>query len=135
MFDELDLLRDSPDLQQLLGHYAAAGAAEPDVWQDRLAHQEGVEPRELVRLHGLLIAFAWLVQNTGNTPAGIPGVLAACYKITADGVRALRRAASGGEEGGEADAPVDSDMRSAPRDGERQSPRPRGRPRRAGIST
>ncbi len=92
MFDELELLRDKPELQRLLGHYAEAGGRDPEAWQDRLAHLEGVETQELVRLHGLLIAFGWVTQNSGNTPVSKPGVLAACYRITADGARALRRA-------------------------------------------
>jgi hypothetical protein len=47
MFDELDCLRESPELQRLLGHYAEAGAADRDAWQDRLMESEGVEAREL----------------------------------------------------------------------------------------
>jgi hypothetical protein len=134
MFDELESLRDTPELQRLLGHYAEAGAADPEAWQDRLAHLEGIEPQELVRLHGLLIAFGWLAQNTGNTPAGKPGVLAACYRVTADGVRALRRAAGARVEGGEADAPMGGDLRSVPSGGESDSLLPRRRPRRSAIS-
>ncbi len=107
MFDELDLLRDSPTLQRLLGHYAEGGAANPEAWQDRLAELEGVQPRELVGLHGLLIAFGWIAQNTGNTPSGQPGILAGCYKVTADGMRALRRTRYAGTEDGEADAAMD----------------------------
>jgi hypothetical protein len=45
MFDELELLRDTLELQRLLGHYAEAGAADPEAWQDRLAHLEGIGPR------------------------------------------------------------------------------------------
>ena len=48
---------------------------------------EGVEARELVRLHGLLIAFGWLEQNTGNVPVVRAGAVPCCYRVTAAGVR------------------------------------------------
>jgi hypothetical protein len=101
MFDELDYLRESPDLQRLLGHYAEAGAADREAWQDRLMELEGVEPRELVRLHGLLLVFNWVEQNTGNTSACRSGVVPACYRITAAGLRATKLARGPAE--GEAD--------------------------------
>ncbi len=92
MFDELDHLRDDPALLRLLAHYADLGAADRETWQDRLMHLDGVQPRELTRLHGELIAFAWVDQNTGVTPPGRPGVVAGCYRVTSLGVRALKRA-------------------------------------------
>jgi hypothetical protein len=102
MCDELELLRGSPELQRLLGHYAAAAAADPEAWQDRLMHLEGVEPRELVRLHGLLLAAGWVEQNTGNTPVLRPGAVPCCYQVTPAGRRAARQArgvAAAGDEG------------------------------------
>jgi hypothetical protein len=56
-----------------------------------------------VRLHGLLLAFGWLAQNTGHTAPGRPGILAAGYKATAEGVRARKRAGTAAADGGEAD--------------------------------
>jgi hypothetical protein len=98
LFDELDWLRDSADLQRLLGHYAAVGATDREAWQDRLMELDGVEARELVRLHGLLIAFSWVEQNTGNTPVCRPGSVPACYRVTAAGIRALKVCRSGPAE-------------------------------------
>ena len=45
---------------------------------------EGVEPRQLSVLHGELIAFEWIEQNTGQA-------LSACYRITLNGLREYRR--------------------------------------------
>ena len=91
-------LRQSEALGRLLTHYADLGAADREAWQDRRMGLEGVEPRELVRLHGQLIACGWLEQNTGATPMLKAGVVAACYRVTAAGLRALRQARDGDPE-------------------------------------
>ncbi len=90
MFDDLDRLRGDDALQRLLGHYVEAGAAQAEAWQDRVMEMEGVEPKGLTRLHGELIAFGWVEQNTGQTSAVRPGVAAGCYRATRDGARALK---------------------------------------------
>jgi hypothetical protein len=84
MFDELDRLRTSPHLLELLSHYACLGAENRETWQGRLMHLEGVEPAALVKLHGELLAFGWVDQNTGQVPI--------CYRITLAGLRAMRLA-------------------------------------------
>jgi hypothetical protein len=89
MFDEMDRLRDVQELHDLLDHYRRLAASDRHVWQDRLSEMEGVEPRQLVKYHGELIAYGWLEQNTGATPALQPG--AACYRITTAGLRALKQ--------------------------------------------
>ncbi len=94
MFDELERLRDVKELSDLLGHYAERGAADRQAWQDRLAEMNGVEPRQLVKLHGELLAYGWLEQNTGLTPVLRPGAAAGCYRITNAGLRALKQARS-----------------------------------------
>jgi hypothetical protein len=43
-----------------------------------------------------LIAFGWVEQNTGNTTPLKPGTVAACYRVTAAGLRCLKRARSAG---------------------------------------
>lgn len=91
MFDEFDRLKESPELLQLLTHYADLGAADRQIWQDRLMTLEGVEPRELTKLHGELIAYSWVDQNTGNVSTHKPGVVAGCYRITLAGQRAILR--------------------------------------------
>ena len=91
MFDDgLELLLGTPPLHALLTHYAQLGAADREAWQDRVMAVDGVDARDLVRLHGLLLAMGWLDQNTGNTPRHKPGVVAACYRATPFGYRALR---------------------------------------------
>jgi hypothetical protein len=82
-------------LARLLSHSADLGATDREAWQDRLTDLEGVEPRDLVRLHGQLLACGWVEQNTGATPVPRPGVVAACYRVTAAGLRALRQARDG----------------------------------------
>ncbi len=91
MFDDgLELLLGTPQLRDLLGHYAQAGAADREAWLDRVMVVDGLDARDLVRLHGLLLAMGWLEQNTGNTPGREPGVVAACYRVTPFGYRALK---------------------------------------------
>jgi hypothetical protein len=89
--DEIQLLRDRPELFHLLAHYARLGAFDREAWQDRLMELDGTQPRDLTRLHGELIAYGWVVQNTGNTPVIKPGMVAACYRITPAGLRAWRQ--------------------------------------------
>ena len=87
MFDGLQLPRESPDLLRLLDHYVEAVGEERDRWQDRRMAMEGVEAHDLVKLHGLLIAFDWLEQNTGNATAVRAGAVPDCYRVTAAGLR------------------------------------------------
>jgi hypothetical protein len=104
MFDELERLDEDSELLGLLAHYAEAGAADREAWQDRVMQVEGVEPRELARLHGELIAYDWIEQNTGVTSVLKPGVAAACYRITSTGLRALKQARRQAREEVEAEA-------------------------------
>jgi hypothetical protein len=86
---ELDSLRDR-DLLELLAHYAGPALLDREAWQDRVMAREGVEARQLARLHGALLAAGWVEQNTGVTAAGRVG--AACYRATSAGLKALKRA-------------------------------------------
>ncbi len=91
MFDDgLELLLGTPLLHSLLNHYAQLGTANRETWQDRVMTLDGVDARDLVRLHGLLLAMGWLDQNTGSTSHHKPGVVTACYRATPFGYRALR---------------------------------------------
>ncbi len=67
MFDELERLYIGKHLFRLLAHYAQAGAADREAWQDRLMALDEVTGKELSRLHGELIAQGWIEQNTGVT--------------------------------------------------------------------
>jgi len=56
---------------------------------------EGVEVRDLVKLHGLLIACGWLEQNVGHVPVIRTGVVPCCCRVTAVGVRTAKIVRSG----------------------------------------
>src|SRR5437899_2063806 len=94
MFDELERLRESPHLTQLLNHYVAGNAVDVQTWQDRVMRLDGVRSETLIELHGHLLAFEWIEQNTGVLSDLVPGQVARCYRATAAGRRALRRAMS-----------------------------------------
>ena len=87
MFDELGRLAADEKLKELLAHYALLGEPLPETWHPRHALVAGIDQLGLVRLHGALIAFGWIEQNTGG-----PGC---SYRITAAGRRALKRVRSG----------------------------------------
>jgi hypothetical protein len=92
MFDQSDLLRDAR-LRALLAHYAALSKDDRQAWQDRVDVVEGAAPRDVVRLHGLLLAFGWVEQNTGVAPRLTGrGSAPCCYRVTAAGRRALAAA-------------------------------------------
>lgn len=90
MFNEMDRLHDSPPLIELLTHYAALAGPDRQAWQDRRMSQDGCSPREMTGLHGELIAYGWLEQNTGETSVLRAGEAPWCYRVTAAGQRALK---------------------------------------------
>lgn len=91
MFDESLRLRENPILLSLLSHYAQLGGDDRATWRDRLMQMDGVEPKQLSVLHGELIAFEWIEQNTGEAIYRPDGTLSACYRISLNGVREYRR--------------------------------------------
>lgn len=91
MFDDVERLQDNPRLAELLSHYANLGKESRVIWQDRLMHMEGIEAKELSVLHGELMVFDWLEQNTGQASAFKEGAISACYRITLHGLRNLDR--------------------------------------------
>jgi len=90
MFDDLDRLRSNGKLLRLLDRYAQPGLVDRKAWQDRLNSLDGAEAGPMVKLHGELLAFGWIEQNSGHTPYQ-PGVVAACYRITTGGIKALNK--------------------------------------------
>jgi hypothetical protein len=98
MYDDAERLLECPELRQLLNHYAQVSGGDREAWQDRLAELPGVSSKGLVQLHGELIAYDWLEQNTGVVVLRRPGVVAACYRITAAGRRVLRLTADSTKE-------------------------------------
>ncbi len=92
MFDELQRLREEQRLFHLLRHYVHGNEANPEAWQDRLMTLDGTRAEELTRLHGELLAYEWIEQNTGVTPAPRIGAATQCYRATTGGRRALKQA-------------------------------------------
>jgi hypothetical protein len=90
MLDELHVLQGSEYLSRLLAHYALAGATNQESWQDRVMELGGVERHELIKLHGKLIAFGWIEQNTGAVPILQQGCVPQSYRVTGAGLRALK---------------------------------------------
>jgi len=87
MIEDIDRLRESAPLRELLTQYAAA---ETDGWQDRIAQLSTVTGSEMTRLHGELLACDWIEQNTGVVVPGKQGIVAGCYRATAAGRAILR---------------------------------------------
>lgn len=90
MFDELDRLRSVKELVELLAHYAERAAPDRQAWQDRLCRIEGLESRTIARLHGELLAYGWLEQNTGFLAAERREAGASSHRVTGAGLRALK---------------------------------------------
>lgn len=93
MFDEIQALRTDPGLFRLLAHYAVAGAVDREAWQDRLMELDHRPAKDLVQLHGLLLAYGWIEQNTG--------VVRGCYRVTTAGQRAVKQVRAEHEGGDE----------------------------------
>src|SRR5205814_1778545 len=91
MLDEMDSLQTSPALNQLLAHYANLASPDRDAWQPRLSCMIGVEPQDMTKLHGDLLALGWIEWTSGQ-PARKLGDGIACYRVTADGLRVYRMA-------------------------------------------
>ena len=87
MLDDSLRLQENPHLLALFSHYAQMGTEDRATWQDRLMQMEGVEPKQLSALHGDLIIFDWIEQNTGQAIMLSDGRLSACYRITPHGLR------------------------------------------------
>ena len=85
MLDSMERLRNNPELLELFNHYANLGETNPEAWQLRLMQIENDGRADLVKLHGQLIAFDWIEQNTGQMPCS--------YRLTRAGLKALREIA------------------------------------------
>jgi hypothetical protein len=92
MFDELERLCSEASLRNLLRHYVVAGDADREAWHTRVSELPGVSAATLVKLHGELIAHQWIEQNTGVISMTAACNVAGCYRGTAAGRKALRRA-------------------------------------------
>jgi hypothetical protein len=81
MNDDLQTLTASEPLLNLLTHYAERSAPDRQAWHERLMRLDRCESRDLSKLHGKLIAFGWVEQNTGVLPSS--------YRATRAGMKAL----------------------------------------------
>lgn len=95
MFDEDLRLRQDANLQFLLEQYCAP--EDREAWQDRVMQIEGLERGDLIGLHGELIAYGWVEQNTGVLPRVEAGACPGSYRSTSAGRRALNRHRRGGD--------------------------------------
>jgi hypothetical protein len=90
MFDDLERLREHLPLQVLFEYYGTRGEPNRESWHARLSELPDVSAAEMSRLHGELIAFDWIEQNTGQMPC--------CYRVTVAGMRAFRQWLTSREE-------------------------------------
>jgi hypothetical protein len=91
VLDDLERLRTKSNLRQLLTHYLQLAEPDRTAWQDRLMAMDGFERQEMSTLHGELIAFGWIEQNTGNIPVLRAGAVLGCYRVTLAGLRAVKQ--------------------------------------------
>jgi hypothetical protein len=91
MFDEMERLRQVSGLCALLERYGSLAKPDRHAWQDRVTELDGLAARDLVRLHGELLAYGWVEQNTGQAQDVRRGAAPACYRITPAGLRALKQ--------------------------------------------
>ena len=98
MLDEMQHLRNQPALYQLLEYYVGGNETDREVWLDRLMHVNGIDARTLVEMHGQLLAFGFLEQNTGVVMALLRGACPQCYRSTPVGRRAFDASRSAVDE-------------------------------------
>jgi hypothetical protein len=92
MLNDLERLRADGTLRRLLSHYAERGEMDREAWQDRVMELDGIPCENLVKLHGELLAQEWIEPNVGVLPVPRAGTVPQCYRVTAAGLRALKRA-------------------------------------------
>jgi hypothetical protein len=91
MFDLSARLRANAHLRTLLSHYARLGSEDRAAWRDRVTRLDGVAVEQLTALHGELIAFDGIEQNTGHAVLRPDGTLSACYRVTQAGLKEFCR--------------------------------------------
>jgi hypothetical protein len=92
MDDEAEQLAGDERLFRLLDQYRSARPDDRAAWLDRVMARDGGTEADLTRLHGALLAAAWVELNAGATPGVAAGRVPACYRVTAAGRQALKRA-------------------------------------------
>jgi hypothetical protein len=92
MINELHRLMQSESLLALLRHYVSLTTPDRQAWHDRCMELPGCEPRDLTALHGELLAYGWIDQNTAVVERPRPGQVPACYRASLAGLRAYKQA-------------------------------------------
>lgn len=94
MITNIQTLQSDEQLRQLLDRYVQLHKSQPKVeWHDRVMELDGCDTQRLAKLHGLLLASGWIETRVHGDSFRHAGRLEACYKVTHDGVHALRLAA------------------------------------------
>jgi hypothetical protein len=75
----------------LLEHYYGRAGDDRTKWVDRLTELPDGAAAELTRLHGALLAAAWIELNVGTAKTDGAGRVAECYRLTPAGRQALKR--------------------------------------------
>ncbi|MFO0945510.1 MAG: hypothetical protein U1D30_06140 [Planctomycetota bacterium] len=105
------LLQSNRPLRDLLEQYRARQISRPDMeWQDRVMELGTLTPTELSKLHGLLLANGWVDTRVTADAFATAGKLTDCYKVTRDGLSALRRADLPFLDGDEAEGEMDGGL-------------------------
>ena len=105
MLDDLERMRSRPPLLELFCHYAKLGEPNREAWQPRRMEMEQVSASELSKLHGELIAFDMIEQNTFQVPC--------CYRVTPAGQRRFLLIENQREEDGTTTANEETEARAA----------------------
>lgn len=85
------ILDSNTNLRLLLMQYRQQREQTPErEWQDRVMELGEVSANDLSKLHGLLLAQGWLDIQVSREAFQVPGQLTQCYKITREGLQALR---------------------------------------------
>jgi hypothetical protein len=92
MLGSLEPLCEDGPVRQLLSIYRRMKEKVPaDEWYDRLTEMPGVEPTDLSRHYGLLLANGWLDVRIAKESLRSGGGVKQAYQITRDGLKALQR--------------------------------------------
>jgi hypothetical protein len=89
MPDEDARLQENAHLLFLLEHYCAS--EDRETWLDRVMQIAELDRAAITGLHGELLAYGWIEQNTGVLPLPQMGACAGSYRSSAAGRKALTR--------------------------------------------
>jgi len=92
MLGTLEPISEDGPTRQLLCVYRRMKERTPaDEWHDRVSEFPGVEPKELSRHYGVLLANGWIDVRIAQDSLPASGGVKQAYRITRDGLKALQR--------------------------------------------